>query len=81
MSDGNGQGYGDKRFSSSVKWFNAEKGYGFITKPTDFPGNKDIFLHAKVLPEGVTKIPEGTPITFQIRNSEKGAKAINVHLG
>jgi CspA family cold shock protein len=70
-----------ERQTSTVKWFNSEKGYGFINKPKDIPGDKDIFLHVNSLPEGITKLAEGTPISFQIEQVRKGARAVNVQVG
>lgn len=69
------------RQTSTIKWFNSEKGYGFINKPKDFPGDKDIFLHVNSLPEGITKLAEGTAISFQVEQVRKGARAVNVKVG
>ena len=80
MSD-EGNGKLSERQTSTIKWFNTEKGYGFINKPKDFPGDKDIFLHINSLPEGVTRLAEGTLISFQIENVRKGARAVNVQVG
>lgn len=78
MSNG-GNGFDpNKQYSGSVKWFNTEKGFGFITKPEGITGDRDVFLHAKVLPEGITSITEGTSVTFQIARGDKGLKAVNV---
>ena len=53
----------------TVKWFNNQKGYGFIS---DEAGN-DVFVM-----DGFKSIDEGANVTFEIVNSEKGPQAINV---
>lgn len=55
-----------------VKFFNGEKGYGFIT-PDE--GGKDIFVHVKGL---IDKINEGDKVEFDTEESPKGHNAINV---
>jgi CspA family cold shock protein len=70
-----------ERYTSTIKWFNTEKGYGFINKPKDVEGDKDVFLHINALPEGVTELKEGQPISFQVELVKKGARAINVKVG
>ena len=59
----------------SVKWFNNQKGYGFIS---DEAGN-DVFVHYSGLVMDVFKsLDEGANVTFEIVNSEKGPQAVNV---
>jgi CspA family cold shock protein len=58
-----------------VKWFNARKGYGFIS--TD--DGKDIFVHySNITAEGYKSLAEGDPVTFDIVDGEKGPRAENV---
>ncbi|MBU3197183.1 cold-shock protein [Clostridium algidicarnis] len=61
-----------------VKWFDAEKGYGFIS------GNdgKDLFLHhSKVKDQSNSKnIHEGQEVAFDVAEGEKGPQAINVEI-
>jgi len=60
-----------------VKWFNDEKGFGFIERE----GEKDVFVHysAIVMPAGGRKtIKEGQKVTFEIIQGKKGLEAANV---
>lgn len=67
------------RVTGRVKWFDSKKGYGFIEKP---PGaEKDIFLHANSLPEGIEGLEPGQVLTFQTEPSKKGVRAIHVEVG
>jgi CspA family cold shock protein len=59
-----------------VKWFNAEKGFGFIS-PTD--GSKDVFVHFSAIQNGGFKtLEEGQKVEFSIENGQKGPAAANV---
>ncbi len=59
----------------TVKWFNAQKGYGFITDES----GKDIFVHFSGLNmEGYKTIDEGQAVTYDIIDGAKGPQAINV---
>lgn len=57
----------------TVKFFNDEKGYGFIT-PDD--GGKDVFVHANGL-DGI-RINEGDKVSFETEEGKKGLNAVNV---
>lgn len=60
----------------SVKWFNAEKGFGFIT-PDD--GGADVFVHHSAIQmEGYRDLPEGQRVEFEVTQGQKGLQASNV---
>ncbi len=69
-----------QRFSGKVKWFNPDKGYGFVTPDNQKAGERDIFLHANVLPDGIDAVKEGQAVTFQTEDSKKGLRAIKVQV-
>lgn len=61
--------------TGTVKWFDNQKGYGFIT-----PENgKDVFVHHSAIKgEGYKSLEEGQQVSFDIEKGPKGDKAINV---
>ena len=62
--------------TGTVKWFNASKGYGFIT-PTD--GDKDLFVHmSEIQMEGFKTLNEGQSVDYNEGSSDKGPCATNV---
>ncbi len=62
--------------TGTVKWFNDDKGYGFIT-PSD--GTKDLFVHqTDIVSDGFRSLAEGANVTFDAGSGDKGPKAINV---
>jgi len=59
-----------------VKWFNSEKGFGFIT-PAD--GSKDVFVHFSAIQSNDYKtLDEGQKVEFSVENGAKGPAAANV---
>jgi cold shock protein len=62
--------------TGTVKWFNNEKGYGFIT-PAD--GGKDLFVHFSAIQgDGYKSLPEGATVDYEAQEGQKGPQAANV---
>lgn len=58
-----------------VKWFNNQKGYGFITPES----GSDVFVHhSSIQEEGYKSLNEGQSVEFEIRQGPKGEEAVNV---
>lgn len=63
------------RMIGKVKWFNNEKGYGFI----EYKENEDIFVHYSAIDvEGYKTLSEGQYVEFTLVETSKGLQAINV---
>lgn len=62
--------------TGTVKWFNAEKGFGFIA-PDD--GSKDVFVHySEIKGNGFRTLEENQPVEFEVGESDKGLQAQDV---
>jgi CspA family cold shock protein len=64
--------------NGTVKWFNSEKGYGFIQQDD---GGKDVFVHFRQVNStgyGRVELNEGQKVSFEIGQGEKGPQAENV---
>lgn len=60
----------------TVKWFNADKGYGFIS-PDD--GGDDLFVHfSAIQTEGYKTLDEGQKVSFEVTQGQKGLQASDV---
>jgi len=58
-----------------VKWFNAEKGFGFIS----VEGEDDVFVHfSAIMSEGYKTLEEGQEVQFEVVDGAKGPQAANV---
>lgn len=63
------------RIVGTVKWFNADKGYGFITQPD----GDDVFCHYSAIEmPGFKTLREAQEVEFEIEESPKGLQAVNV---
>jgi cold shock protein len=62
--------------TGTVKWFNAQKGFGFI-QPSD--GSKDVFVHVTAVQRaGLTTLNEGQSVTFEVSNERGKPAATNL---
>ncbi|SHO48345.1 cold-shock protein [Anaerocolumna xylanovorans] len=62
----------------TVKWFNAQKGFGFITNSEN---GEDIFVHfSGIVTDGFKSLEENQNVTFDITNGARGLQAVNVVL-
>lgn len=67
-----------ERYTGTVKWFNAAKGYGFIGRED---GENDLFVHYSAIEmEGYRRLREGEKVEFSIEQGSKGLQAANVTL-
>ena len=64
-----------ERIQGTVKWFNAGKGYGFISRE----GGEDVFVHySELQSEGFRSLDEGQQVEFTVERGPKGLQATNV---
>lgn len=62
--------------TGTVKFFNTERGYGFIA-PED--GSKDVFVHISAVEQaGLGQLSEGQTVSFEIQQDQRGPKAVNL---
>lgn len=60
----------------TVKWFNSQKGFGFITNQEN---NEDIFVHfSGIASNGFKSLEDGQSVTFDITEGARGLQAVNV---
>ena len=60
----------------TVKWFNSQKGYGFITNAEN---GEDVFVHfSGIAGEGYKTLEEGQNVSFEIAEGNRGLQAVNV---
>ena len=62
--------------NGTVKWFNADKGFGFIERE----GADDVFVHfSAIQTDGFKTLEEGQAVTFEVEQGNRGPQAVNVH--
>ncbi len=65
----------EQRVSGTVKWFNDDKGFGFIERED----GKDVFVHhSAIAMEGFKSLKEGQKVTMEVTEGQKGPQAENV---
>lgn len=65
-----------EKIRGKVKWFNEDKGYGFIERDD---GGEDVFLHYSALQQsGFKTIADDAPVEFEVEQGPRGPKAVNV---
>ncbi|GAB3107876.1 cold shock domain-containing protein [Janibacter alkaliphilus] len=62
--------------TGKVKWYDAEKGFGFISGDD----GEDVFLHANALPSGTSTLKGGTRVEFGVVEGRRGAQALQVQV-
>jgi cold shock protein len=66
------------RVTGKVKFFNESKGFGFFVRDD---GSGDVFVHRSELPADVKFLYEGQPVSFDIENTTRGLRAVNIEVG
>lgn len=62
--------------TGTVKWFNPDKGFGFITQEN---GGDDVFVHFRAIASsGFKTLAEGQRVSFEVERGQKGLQAANV---
>jgi len=63
--------------TGTVKWFNADKGFGFITDES----GQDVFAHfSQINADGFKTLEEGENVEFTVETSDKGPQAMNIYV-
>lgn len=64
--------------TGTVKWFNTQKGYGFITPEGS---DRDVFVHISAIEQsGLSRLDEGQKVTFEVASNKGKQSAVNINL-
>jgi CspA family cold shock protein len=63
--------------TGTVKWYDAHKGFGFITPDG---GGPDVFVHNSVLPDGVQTLADGAAVEYDTQPTPRGDKVVSLTL-
>ena len=66
---------GNGKVGGKVKFYSRQKGYGFI-RPDD--GSRDVFVHAKELPEGIIDLIPDQRVKYHLQDHAKGPRALSI---
>lgn len=70
----------EKRVTGKVKWFSSDRGYGFAVLDGD-PNAEEYFIHYSVINmEGYKTLKAKQPISFILKNTDKGVQAVDIEL-
>ena len=62
--------------TGKVKWFSAEKGFGFLSRDD----GDDVFVHRDALPDGLTELKPGSRVEFGVAQGRRGEQALSVRV-
>lgn len=62
--------------TGKVKWYDAEKGFGFVTQD----GGEDVYVRASALPQGLSALKSGQRVEFGVAEGRRGPQALSVRL-
>jgi len=71
---------GEDRVTGKVKWFSNERGYGFLLVDGDEKKNEYFVHFSSIAMDGYKTLKPGQPVTFELKDTDKGIQAVAVEL-